>query len=523
MWPSTPIKIFRVAFPTSSNGHARCHCPGARRSTGAATATTRLFEPPMTDSLRVRARKSRGRPRSAMPFARTIPTISFALALGVLTAAASAGAATIKVMTYNTYHGGTRSGTTAGQLDTIAAQNADVVVLQETEKSQVSYYVNGLNARMGTTKWHAVYGDNCYKGTKPTCTDYRGEGSMILTRLTTLSTHTKLIWAHDDYLVARASVHMLVATSDGTQVNVFVCHLPALADAASSRVTSINDFVAWAATFGGTRLIGGDFNAHPGTTPIVMMQQHYTETWSKIGSGYGYTHDASSPTTKLDYWFSTSGATPTSTSVIANKVDSDHRPVVTTFSLSSSSTPPPPPSTSAGETTLLSDNFTTADRTKWPGGVFTGSTDSTIHLNATASGLQIGSLKASTTGSHYNGITSNAYDLSQNGSASVQLVTAPNTATTAYAMLSIGSDANDYYRWYESGNDLVAEKRIGGTKSALVNLPYSATSHQFLRIRREYNSSTGVNEVVFETAPNNRGVPGTWTERHRVNWKGAVN
>jgi hypothetical protein len=102
-------------------------------------------------------------------------------------------------------------------------------------------------------------------------------------------------------------------------------------------------------------------------------------------------------------------------------------------------------------------------------------------------------------------------------------VKAPNTATTAYAMLSVGSDGNNYYRWYESGNDLVAEKKIGGAKSTLVNLPYSTTSHQFLRIRREYNSSTGVNEVVFETAPKNSGVPGAWTERHREKWNGSVN
>ena len=454
-----------------------------------------------------------------MLLARSTPTIAFALALGVLTAAAPADAATIRVMTYNTYHGGTRTGTTGGQLDTIAAENPDVVLLQETQKSQVDDYVNGLNSRMGTTKWHAVYGDNCYKGTKPTCAEYRGEGSMILTRLTIVSTQTKLIWAHDDYLVARASVQMRVATSDGTQVNVFVCHLPALADAASARVTYVNDFVAWAGTFGGTRLVGGDFNAHPGTTPIVMMQQHYTETWSKVGSGAGYTHEAVSPTTKLDYWFSNSGATPTSTAVIADKVDSDHRPVVATFNLSGSSSPAP---TSTGETTVLSDNFTTADRAKWPGGVFTGSTDSSIGLAATSSGLQIGSLKASASGSHYNGLSSAAYDLSSNGSASVQLVKAPNTATAAYAMFSVGSDANDYYRWYESGNDLVAEKRIGGAKTTLVNLSYSTTSHEFLRIRREYNSSTGVNEVVFETAPDSSGTPGTWTERHREKWNGSV-
>lgn len=440
-----------------------------------------------------------------------------ALALGLTIAAAPADATTIKVMTYNTYHGGTRNGTTGGQMDTIAAQNPDVVVLQETQKSQLSEYVDGLNARMGTSAWHAVYTDNCTKGTKPTCTQWRGEGSMILTRLTTLSSTTALMWASDDYFVARGTAHMLVSMPDGTRVNLFVCHLPALSDAATSRITYVNEFLSWAGTFSGIRLVGGDFNAHPGTTPIVMMQQYYTETWSKVGSGYGYTHDASSPTSKLDYWFNNSGATATSAAVIADTVDSDHRPVVTTFSLSSSST-----TTTTTEQTILADSFGSLNRTYWPDGIFTGSDDTTIGLGASG-GLKIGALKSGETGSHYNGISTAAYNMSSNGSAYVQLVTPPNTATTAYAMFAAGSDANNFYRWYESGNSLVAEKRIAGTKTTLVDLPYSTTSHQFLRIRREYNSSTGLNEVVFETAPNNSGAPGTWTERHREAWNKAVN
>jgi len=143
-------------------------------------------------------------------------------------------------------------------------------------------------------------------------------------------------------------------------------------------------------------------------------------------------------------------------------------------------------------------------------------------MTATTGGMQIGSLKSSATGSHYDGFSSGSYDLTSNGSAMVQLVKAPNTATAAYAMFAVGSDADNFYRWYESGNSLVAEKRIGGAKTTLVDLPYSATAHQFLRIRHEYNSSTGVYEVVFETAPNSSGVPGTWTVRHRETWTSSV-
>ena len=63
-------------------------------------------------------------------------------------AAAAATTLPIKVMTYNTHHGGTATtpATTQSQLDTIAAENPDVVVLQEAYYNQLATYVNGLNA-----------------------------------------------------------------------------------------------------------------------------------------------------------------------------------------------------------------------------------------------------------------------------------------------------------------------------------------------------------------------------------------
>jgi hypothetical protein len=136
--------------------------------------------------------------------------------------------------------------------------------------------------------------------------------------------------------------------------------------------------------------------------------------------------------------------------------------------------------------------------------------------------LRIGPLKESTTGTHYNGLSSRPYDLSNNGYAYVQLVNSPNPSTTAYAMFAVATDANNFYRWYVFGNWLIAEQKIAGTKKALVNLQYSATSHQFLQIREHYNTATGLTEVVFETAPNNGGTPATFTERYRESWDARV-
>jgi endonuclease/exonuclease/phosphatase family metal-dependent hydrolase len=445
---------------------------------------------------------------------RVLRPIAVVVALG---AAVPVSAASIKVMTYNTHHGGlaTTPATTDDQLDTIAAQNPDVVVLQEPYVSQLSYYVNGLNSRLGTNAWHGTSARHCDAGTQPTCTSYESETVMVLTRLTTLAVNSTLIWAKDDYHVARATIRMSVALADGTPVNVFVCHLPALSNAQTARVTYVAAFQTWAQSFAGPKLVGGDFNDSPGTAPIVAMTQQYSDAWALAGSGPGYTHaHAGTLTSRIDYWFhdTNGGETLASVSVVGSLTDSDHLGVVATYKVVASSVPP------SGETTLMDDRFDVLDARTWPGGVITGTQDSTIPVAVTSGTLRIGPLKASTSGTHYNGISSASYNLSNNGYASVQLMKSPNPTTTAYAMFAVVRDSSNFYRWYQSGTALVAEKKIAGSKTALVNLPYDGIAHQFLRIRCAYNLSTGLKEVVFETAPNNAGVPGTFTVRYREAW-----
>jgi endonuclease/exonuclease/phosphatase family metal-dependent hydrolase len=439
------------------------------------------------------------------------------LALVVSLGTARATTQMIKVMTYNTHHGGqaTTPATTDNQLDMIAAQKPDVVVLQEAYSSQLTYYVNGLNSRLGTDAWHGSYAKHCKSGTPPTCTSYKSETVMILTRLTTLAVDSTLIWAKDNYHVARATIRMSVALSDGTPVNVFVCHLPALSNAQAARMAYVSAFQTWAQSFSGPRLVGGDFNDSPGTAPIVAMTQEYGDAWVLRGSSSGYTHvryPSLTPRSRIDYWFSDKNglAIPASVSVVGDPADSDHLAVVGTYAIATN--------VPTGETTFLHDRFDTFSTTKWPGRVATGTQDSSIPIVVASGALRIGSLKEATPGTHYNGISSGSYDLSNNGYASVQLVKSPNTVTTAYAMFAVVRDSSNFYRWYQSGTALVAEKKITGTKTPLVNLPYDAVSHQFLRVRREYNPSTGLNDVVFETAPNIGGVPGTFVQRYREAW-----
>ena len=175
-----------------------------------------------------------------------------------------------------------------------------------------------------------------------------------------------------------------------------------------------------------------------------------------------------------------------------------------------------------GETTLFDDDFNTLDKTKWPNIPFTGAQDTGVKVTVSGGVLQIGPMKASTTGTHYNGIASASYDASNNGYAWVQLVQPPNLATPAYAMFALGVDGNNFYRWYESGDTIVAEKKIAGTKTTLATFPYDPTADQFFRIRTSVDPASGNRTVVYETAPDNGGVPGLFTVRYSEAWDAHV-
>jgi endonuclease/exonuclease/phosphatase family metal-dependent hydrolase len=497
---------------------------------------------------------------------RTISALAFLLPTVLIgtTATASAANPQIKVMTYNTHHGGDGSSARLeSQLDTIAAQNPDVVLLQEAYSSQLDTYVRGLNARQNTTAWHGVYNKTCKAGVEPTCKTYTSESVMILTRLKTVATTPRLIWAKDSYHVARATLRMAVALADGTQVNVFAAHLPALVAYAPARVTYVNTFKTWSASFAGPKVVGGDFNERPTEQAVIAMAQQFNDAWAVGGSGSGYTHVKDGTTTlyrRIDYLFfdKSSGLNQTGVKVVGRVSDSDHvgvvatytvpstaaapvatttptvtttpavttAPAVTTSSVPGMTTPTVPaapivPATT--QTTLFADKFDAVDATQWPTRVITGTQDSTIALTVAGGTFQIGALKNGVTGAHYNGISSAAYNLSNHGCAAVQLAQGLNPSTAAYAMFAVVRDTNNLYRWYQSGDALIAESKIGGVKKALVDLQYSATTHQFLRIRKETNLATGTQDVVFETAASNNGVPGVYTERYRNTWAASVN
>ncbi|MFY9569978.1 MAG: IPT/TIG domain-containing protein, partial [Blastocatellia bacterium] len=172
---------------------------------------------------------------------------------------------------------------------------------------------------------------------------------------------------------------------------------------------------------------------------------------------------------------------------------------------------------SAGEIVLLADDFNdnSLNTAKWnASNLFSGFTDLNLPVAETNQRLEIGPLLQNTNDSHYAGIRSVlAYDFT-NAYCYVQAVQPASAATAADAMLTIGRDVNGYYRIFTEGSSLIFQKRIGGTKVTLLSAPYNTANDRYWRIRHEASSGN----VIFETAPDNGGVPGAWSARFSEPW-----
>jgi hypothetical protein len=166
---------------------------------------------------------------------------------------------------------------------------------------------------------------------------------------------------------------------------------------------------------------------------------------------------------------------------------------------------------------LLEDDFddNAIDAAKWNAAdLFSGLTDTNLPIAEINQRLEIGPLLQGTGGSHYAGLRSmSTYDFT-NAYCYVQVVQAASSATGADAMLTLGRDVNGYYRIYVEGGSIIFQKRLAGSKFTLLTASYNAANDAYWRIRNDAASGN----VIFETAPDNNGLPGTWAVRFTESW-----
>src|SRR5205814_8159150 len=126
-------------------------------------------------------------------------------------------------------------------------------------------------------------------------------------------------------------------------------------------------------------------------------------------------------TRRIDYWFSDAigGGTLSSVRVVGSLSYSDHLGVVAVYNVGG--TIPNPPA----DNVLLDDRFTTFVSANWPSGTFTSAQDTSIALTADGA-FRIGALKSSMARSHYDGVGSREFDLTNNAHGRVAQVQPPD-------------------------------------------------------------------------------------------------
>jgi endonuclease/exonuclease/phosphatase (EEP) superfamily protein YafD len=119
----------------------------------------------------------------------------------------------------------------------------------------------------------------------------------------------------------------------GVPINVFTCHLEYYDT--SVRTAELLGLMAWARTFSGPRLVGGDFNSWWDEWWIHQMRTEYSDTWVDFSGQQDGAYTIGN--VRFDYIFrSFDGAwrlTPTNAFVVNVDYLSDHRPFVADFTV----------------------------------------------------------------------------------------------------------------------------------------------------------------------------------------------
>jgi endonuclease/exonuclease/phosphatase family metal-dependent hydrolase len=225
------------------------------------------------------------------------------------------GGGRFRVATWNIHFG---HGNTWAQAQEIANTGADVIVLQEAstyDEHMPTTYRDRLRQLTGHN-WQSVWapGVNCAAG----C-----QGSLILTRLPIVDSSVAQFSGSSP---ARVAVDV-----GGIRVNIFGLHLDYFNT--SLRTTQLYEAMNWARSFGGPRIVGGDFNSWWGEWWIMHMESEYTDTWQDVtgSDDMGYTLNGN---IRFDYLFRAHDQnwrlTPLSCWVHWTNL-SDHMPVVADY------------------------------------------------------------------------------------------------------------------------------------------------------------------------------------------------
>jgi len=258
---------------------------------------------------------------------------------GTTTTASSPTTNTLRVLQWNSQHGGVG---TDGVLDPArfirkaASFKPDVFSINEVER--YDSYAN----YDGPVKLHALMeqytGQTWYYKFATGAGGANGRGNMILSRFPIIASGVDLLNWNDSAVDVTVDVN-------GRTVNFTSTHL--YYNSTTARLTQIADLLAWENGLAEARIIAGDFNAQPGTAEIALMAKSpFIDSWAQAqsdGTAIAYPDNPTGKTrnTRLDYIYYSRYASALkliSAQVFdvrdANGVmPSDHRPLLSIFAI----------------------------------------------------------------------------------------------------------------------------------------------------------------------------------------------
>ena len=279
--------------------------------------------------------------RRLLPRAVAGRALACACVLAASCAPASRGStpAELRVLVYNIHAGKDAAG--VDNLERVAAlvreTRADVVLLQEVDRLTTrSGNVDQLRELERRTGLQGVFGKTL---------DYQGGdyGIAVLSRwpvrrdtLVRLPVEPPQARAGGSYEPRGALVAWIDAP--GEPLRVVNTHLDASGDdhyrrQEASRVLAEARALAADSSAGAPLvLVGGDFNAEPGTaTPRTLTDAGFRDAWATCGAGGdGLTYSAARPVKRIDYLFVLGRAGCNAARVLASDA-SDHRPLLVTL------------------------------------------------------------------------------------------------------------------------------------------------------------------------------------------------
>jgi endonuclease/exonuclease/phosphatase family metal-dependent hydrolase len=252
--------------------------------------------------------------------------------------AASSTGSTLRVLHWNTHHGGVR---TDGKLDTArlikqaASLKPDIVSFNEVER--YTGFGNNDGPALMAALMKQYTGRHWYFKFATATGDAKGNGNLVMSRFPLESSQTRLL-SYD-----RSALDVVVHVN-GRDVHFTSTHLDA--DSSARRLTQIGELVAWARTHAEPRIIAGDFNAKPGSSENAKMKSTYYDSWAEAvadGTAIGYDGNSAGNTrrSRIDYIYYSRGASALGlrSSQVFDVRDSkgvmpsDHRPVLTVFTV----------------------------------------------------------------------------------------------------------------------------------------------------------------------------------------------